>query len=289
MMPQRLSITDTLIATHLIARFGDDDLRAAILPSIASGKARIALALSEAEQGYDVTPCSTELSSNGSLSGRKILVAHGKDATAILVSARRPKGDTVIALVSRDDAALSLRAHESLDPSSLMTEVVFESVPVQAWLEGAGDQLFDLGATVAAGLQIGIAGNMLDRAVEYAKTRVQFGKPIGSFQAIKHRCADMAVSHDGGRSAAYYAFWAVAEGAPDRARAASIAKAFCGEAARSICNESIQVHGGMGFTWELGLHYYLRRAKLIEYRFGNVDYHRERALSEALGHLAVAL
>jgi alkylation response protein AidB-like acyl-CoA dehydrogenase len=123
---------------------------------------------------------------------------------------------------------------------------------------------------------------MLDAAVDYAKTRVQFGQAIGAFQAIKHRCADMAVAVEAGKSAAYYAFWAAAEDAPDRARAASMAKAYCGDVSRQVCNETIQVHGGMGFTWELGLHRFLRRSKVIEHAFGDAAWHNERILAATL-------
>jgi alkylation response protein AidB-like acyl-CoA dehydrogenase len=129
---------------------------------------------------------------------------------------------------------------------------------------------------------LGLADGALDLAVEYAKLRQQFGQPIGSFQAIKHRCADMAVAVDTSRSAAYYASWAMAEDSDDRAKAVSMAKSFCGDASRFVCNEGIQIHGGIGFTWELGLHFYLRRAKVLEYSYGDAAYHRERVLAETL-------
>ena len=97
----------------------------------------------------------------------------------------------------------------------------------------------------------------------------------------------MAVAIDVSRSAAYYAAWALAEEAPDRAKAVSMAKSFCGETARFVCNEGIQLHGGIGFTWELGLHFYLRRAKILEFSYGDAAFHRERALSETLTELGV--
>ena len=127
---------------------------------------------------------------------------------------------------------------------------------------------------------------MLDTAIEYAKTREQFGQAIGSFQTLKHRCADMAVSLDSARSATYYAVWAVSEGSADRARAASMAKAYAGDVARQVCNEAIQIHGGMGFTWDLALHRFLRRAKVIEHAFGSTAWHNERLLQETLAMLA---
>jgi alkylation response protein AidB-like acyl-CoA dehydrogenase len=131
----------------------------------------------------------------------------------------------------------------------------------------------------------GIAGKVFDKAVQYVKQRVQFGKPVGSFQAIKHRCADMAVAVEASRSAAYYAAWALANESPDHGKAISIAKSFCGDTARFVCNEGMQLHGGMGFTWALGLHLYLRRAKLLEYTYGDATHHRKRVLAAALAEL----
>jgi alkylation response protein AidB-like acyl-CoA dehydrogenase len=131
----------------------------------------------------------------------------------------------------------------------------------------------------------GVAGTVLDLAVDYAGQRSQFGKPIGSFQAIKHRCADMMVMLETSRTAGYYAAWALAHDAPDRAAAVSMAKAYCGEAARFICNEGLQIHGGIGFTWEFDLHLYLRRAKALEYAFGDASHHRERVLAAALAEI----
>ena len=143
-------------------------------------------------------------------------------------------------------------------------------------------RLLDAGAAASA-LQItGIAARMLDLAAEYAGQRVQFGRPIGAFQAIKHRCADMMVQVETSRTAAYYAAWALSSGPAEAAQAVSMAKAYCGDAARSVCNEAIQIHGGIGFAWELDLHLYLRRAKSLEYAYGDATAHRERVLTAAL-------
>ena len=98
----------------------------------------------------------------------------------------------------------------------------------------------------------------------------------------------MAVAVEAGRSAAYYAFWAVAEDAPDRARATSMAKAYCGDVARQACNDAIQIHGGMGFTWELGLHRFLRRSKVLEHAHGDIAFHNERVLAETLATIGIS-
>jgi alkylation response protein AidB-like acyl-CoA dehydrogenase len=116
----------------------------------------------------------------------------------------------------------------------------------------------------------------LDITVEYAKMRKQFGKPIGMFQAVQHQCADMYLETESSRSAAYYAAWALEENALDASIAVSIAKMYASDAARTVGNRGIQVHGGMGFTWENDVHLYYRRAKSSETAFGDSTFHRER-------------
>jgi alkylation response protein AidB-like acyl-CoA dehydrogenase len=120
------------------------------------------------------------------------------------------------------------------------------------------------------------SARVLDLSVEYAKERVQFGRPIGSFQAIKHRCADMLVDVEGMRSAVYHAAWALGAGDPDRSVAASTAKTWCSDASRRVMASGLQVHGGIGFTWEHPAHLYLKRAKADAIALGNADRHRAR-------------
>lgn len=282
------SVLSTLAVTDLLVRHGSEAQQRAYLPEIASGSCKIAIATLEADQGYDPIAVTTTIGADGFLSGAKILVADAADAQAILVSARHD-GKTVLVLVDRTAAGVTVRAHDDIDPTAGSCAISFERVTVDkdaiigtASPERAIARLLDTCATFTAGALIGISHRMLDAAVAYARTRVQFGQAIGAFQAIKHRCADMAVAVEAGRSVAYYAFWAVAEDAPDRARAASMAKAYCGEVSRHVCGETIQVHGGMGFTWELGLHRFLRRAKLLEHSFGDAAFHNERVLAETL-------
>jgi alkylation response protein AidB-like acyl-CoA dehydrogenase len=115
----------------------------------------------------------------------------------------------------------------------------------------------------------------MDMSVEYAKVREQFGQPIGSFQAIKHACAEMLVEVENAHAATYYAAWALDAKAPDAVLAVSVAKSYVGDAARKVCGSSIQVHGGIGFTWEYDLHLYFKRAKSLEPLYGDAAYHRE--------------
>ena len=122
---------------------------------------------------------------------------------------------------------------------------------------------------------LGAARRCLDLSVGYAKVREQFGQPIGSFQAIRHKCAEMLLEVENSHAAVYYAAWALDARADDHELAASVAKAYVGDAARRVCGEAIQVHGGIGFTWEYDLHIYFKRAKALEAQYGDGDYHRE--------------
>ena len=287
-------IVSTLVATDVIVRHGSEAQQRKLLPAIAAGTLKIAIAVLEAERGYDPLDVRTTFA-GASLDGEKILVGDADAADLFIVVVRRDDDTPALVMVRKDAPGVVVRPHNDLDPTSGNCAVTFHRVAIdkgavlgEAAPSRAVERLFDAAATVHAGLLIGIAAKMLAASVEYAQARVQFDQPIGAFQAIKHRCADMAVAVEAGRSVAYYAFWAVAEDAPDRARAASMAKAYCGDVARQVGNETIQVHGGMGFTWELGLHRYLRRAKLIEHSYGDAAWHNERILAATLTALATA-
>jgi len=280
-------IASTLIATDIVVRFGSPEQKQDLLPRIARGEIRISTAVLEAGKDYDPAAMET-VASREVISGSKILVPGAQEATHFLVLARADTGP-VLTIVARDTQGLSLQRHDDLDPSSGFCALTLDNVSLGndahiGWDIGREivSRFMDVAATIYAALEIGIAVKMLDAAVEYARTRVQFGQPIGAFQAIKHKCADIAVLVECGRSAAYYALWAIAEDDPDRTRASSMAKAYCGEAARDACNDSIQIHGGMGFTWELGLHRFLRRAKVLEHAFGTHRWHYERVMAETL-------
>ena len=136
--------------------------------------------------------------------------------------------------------------------------------------------VLDRAAVALAAEQVGGAQRCLDMAVAYAKQRVQFGRPIGSFQAIKHKCADVLLEVESARSAAYYAAWCAAERSDELPAVASLAKAYCSDAYCHAAAENIQIHGGIGFTWEHPAHLYYRRAKSSELLFGDPSHHRER-------------
>jgi alkylation response protein AidB-like acyl-CoA dehydrogenase len=137
-------------------------------------------------------------------------------------------------------------------------------------------RLYDRGATFAAADLLGGSARALDLAVAYAKDRVQFGRPIGSFQAVKHRCADMLVDVEGMRSSLYWAAWCISAGDPDASVAASTAKVWCSDASKRVMASALQVHGGIGFTWEHDLHFFMKRAQLEQLAFGDASFHRSR-------------
>ena len=164
-----------------------------------------------------------------------------------------------------------------MDRTRSLGRLVLDGEPAE-YLGGPADveDLLDRAATALSAEMLGAAARVLELSVEYAKDRVQFGRPIGSFQAVKHRCADMLVDVEGMRSAAYYAAWAVGAGDPDASAAASAAKVWCSDASRRVMASGLQVHGGIGFTWEHDLHLYVKRAQLDQISFGDARVHRDR-------------
>jgi alkylation response protein AidB-like acyl-CoA dehydrogenase len=182
-------------------------------------------------------------------------------------------GDELIACTVPDGAAEPAmdrtRVVGWFDPSRVADRVVLGGAD-------AVQRHLDLGATAYAAELLGASQRMLDESVAYAKDRVQFDKPIGSFQAVKHRLADMLVDVEGMRSAVYYAAWCLAAGHEDASVAASTAKTWCSDASKRVMGSALQVHGGIGFTWEHDTHLYLKRAQLDQLAFGDATYHRTR-------------
>jgi alkylation response protein AidB-like acyl-CoA dehydrogenase len=174
-----------------------------------------------------------------------------------------------------------------MDQTRKQSRIVFENAPARlVGVEGGAleglEATMQIAAAALAAEQVGGAQRVLDSSVEYAKNRVQFGRPIGSFQAIKHKCADMLLDVESAKSAAYYAAWAAQERNDELPIAASLAKSFCSEAYFHCAAENIQIHGGIGFTWEHPAHLYFKRAKSSELFLGDPAYHRE-LLAQRLG------
>ncbi|MFN8037362.1 MAG: acyl-CoA dehydrogenase family protein [Acidimicrobiia bacterium] len=242
----------------------------------------------------------------GLLDGSSIgCVAWSRDATAVRASAAGPdwtltgRADPApfapsadVAVVVADDgegpalfavdlAATGRPAREpAMDRTRELGWLVFDATPAERVGDhDAAQVLLDRGAVFTAAEMLGGAGRALDLAVQYAKDRVQFDKPIGSFQAIKHRCADMLVDVEGMRSTVYWAAWSIGAGTADASVAASTAKIWCSDASKRVMASALQVHGGIGFTWEHDLHFFLKRAQLDQLGFGDAAYHRQRLAS----------
>jgi alkylation response protein AidB-like acyl-CoA dehydrogenase len=176
-----------------------------------------------------------------------------------------------------DLTALDINAEPAMDRTREVGWIRLDQAPAER-LGGAdlAETLVDVGAIAYAAELLGIGAAALDLAVAYAKDREQFGRPIGSFQAVKHRCADMLVDVEGMRSVVYYAAWCLAADDRDRSVAASSAKTWCSDAARRVTASCLQVHGGIGFTWESDVHLFLKRAQLDAVSFGDAVFHRAR-------------
>jgi alkylation response protein AidB-like acyl-CoA dehydrogenase len=274
---------------------GDGDQRRRWLGPIAEGHARAALATAEPGLPHDAVALEARREGeNYRLDGVKRYVIDGASAEWLVVSARAPgsRGDDGVSLfaVSGDADGLARHALPTMDQTRRQAQLRFADVRVPAsdrlGEEGAGGaplrRALDLGAIALAAESVGGAQRCLDLSVAYAKQREQFGRPIGSFQAIKHKCADMMVKVETARSAAYYAACAAAETSIDLSVAASLAKAYCSEAYYHCAAETIQIFGGVGFTWEYDPHLYFKRARASESLLGTPAWHRER-VARAIG------
>ncbi|MCU1464327.1 MAG: acyl-CoA dehydrogenase [Actinomycetia bacterium] len=193
-----------------------------------------------------------------------------------------------IAIVLTDDGVYATELGDAASGNRPRREPAMDLTRELGWLHfdpatsrrlggpDARTRLLDRGATFTSADLLGSATRALDMSVEYAKDRVQFGRPIGSFQAVKHRCADMLVDVEGMRSTVYWAAWCIGAGDPDASVAASTAKIWCADASKRVMASALQVHGGIGFTWEHDLHFFLKRAQLDQLAFGDSSAHRER-------------
>jgi alkylation response protein AidB-like acyl-CoA dehydrogenase len=277
-------LSSIALAANAILIGGTEEQRVSLLPGIASGEVRAALAFAESTTAWEPDAVTTEAVADGSayrLRGSKTLVVDGHTAALIVVSARVP-GSTGISLftVDAEDApGLKRSALPTLDQTRKLAELDFDDTPARLLgRPGDGgpvlDRTLQLAAVFLAAEQVGGAAHCLDASVEYAKIRTQFGRPIGSFQAIKHRCADMLLGVESARSAAYFAISA-AVADTDLAMASSLAHAHCSEVFSRAASDMIQIHGGVGFTWEHEAHLYLKRAKASEALLGGIGYHRD--------------
>ena len=195
-----------------------------------------------------------------------------------------PSADVAVVIADDGVYAMEISERPSRQPAMDLTRelgwLAFD--PARARKIGDADariRLLDRGATFTSADLLGSASRALDLSVEHAKDRVQFGRPIGSFQAVKHRCADMLVDVEGMRSTVYWAAWCIGAADPEAHVAASTAKTWCSDASKRVMSSALQVHGGIGFTWEHDLHFFMKRAQLDQLTFGDASFHRARLTS----------
>jgi alkylation response protein AidB-like acyl-CoA dehydrogenase len=273
------------MATTLLLALDDEAARQDLLPRIAGGSCVTTVALAEEAGSWnpaDVAMTAARDNAGWLLSGEKFYVVDGHVADVILVVAGTPAGTSVFA-VDRGAAGLVTDLSSTMDKTRKLARLTFSDAPArligpEGGADGAVRAMLDRAAIALAAEQVGGAQRVLEIAVGYAKIREQFGRPIGSFQAIKHKCANMLLEIEAAKSAAYYAGWAAAEDDAELAVHASVAKAYCSDAYVHAAAENIQIHGGIGFTWEHPAHLYFKRAKSSALFLGSPSYHRERLL-----------
>jgi len=259
------------LAGSVLDVLGSPEQKKKYLGAICRGEARSTAAFLETGTSWD--PAGLQMSAaNGKLSGEKLFVTDAAAANFLIVVARNG-----VFLVDSKAPGLKITPMSGMDLTRKLYAVQFSNTPAEKLGELSGlSKALDVSTAALVAEMVGGMQRTLDITVEYAKTRKLFGKPIGMFQAVQHQCADMYLETESSRSAAYYAAWTLEENAPDAETAVSIAKVYASDAARNVGNRGIQIHGGMGFTWENDIHLYYRRAKASETMFGDATFHRER-------------
>ena len=278
-----------VMAATLVQAVGNDAACSELLPGIASGERVATVALAEDSGSWQLDDVTLTASNSGAdwvLDGHKSYVLDGAAADTLLVIARTPAGAAVFVVDGRAPG-LDRTPMATLDLTRKLARLEFSATPARLLAEGgeaaaAVASMLDLTSIALAAESVGGNAKVLEMAVEYAKVREQFGRPIGSFQAIKHKCAAMLVDVESSRSAAYYALWAAATGHEDVPVVAPLVKAHCVDTYLAGAGENVQIHGGIGFTWEHSAHLYLKRAKSSQALLGDSDLHRQ-LLAERIG------
>jgi len=260
---------DHALATLAIVLAGSDEQKARWLPSLARGSLRATIALGEGEGRWLADAWTLE---GDALTGDKLFVPHAEDADLIVVGRRGGR----LAVVLRDAPGLTIRRVPSTDAGRPLSTLSFAETPCIPLAEAAGDRLVDAGLVLLAADAYGGASRCLEMSVEYAKLREQFGRPIGGFQAMKHQLADMAVAVEPQIGLYWYAAHAFDADPAAAPLAAAMAKASLTEIYPRIARRAIEAHGGIGYTWEFGLHVWLKRALFDQAFLGMPQLHRAR-------------
>jgi alkylation response protein AidB-like acyl-CoA dehydrogenase len=280
-----------LLGSTAVLAGGSPAQKSAILPKVVEGNHILTLALAEKSGRYDAAGVTLAAKSKGSdfvLSGEKLFVPDAHVADQMVVAARTAQGSNpeegiTLFLVDAKAPGVTITQLKTVDMTRRQCHVALQDVAVaNAQVLGEVGKGWPILQRVLAQAMAGLCAEMvgtgqkaLDIAVAYAKERVQFGKPIGSFQAVKHKCVDMMVQVENARSLTYYAAWTVDENVPEAHQAVPMAKAYCSDMCKTVTSEAIQVHGGIGFTWEHDMHLFYRRGLASEAAFGSAPVHRE--------------
>jgi alkylation response protein AidB-like acyl-CoA dehydrogenase len=271
-------LLDVVLAAHLLAAAGGQGAPpapiAALLGEIAAGTRLVTIARDDAPFAGD--PAGTTWVEGTQVRGRKFFVPFAASADALI--AVTPDGPALV------QGPFETLATPTLDLAQRFAEVRFDHEATLLGPPALLEATDRLAAVGAAAMLLGVMTRALEMTLDYVQTREAFRKPIGAFQALQHRLADMLLRAESTRSAVYRAAWCLAAldpKDPEAPLAAATAKAFAGEAARHVCGEAIQMHGGIGFTWELDLHYWFKRAKTLEQHYGSTEVQLERALAAA--------
>ena len=284
-------ISTVLLVGMPILTFGTDEQKQEFLPKIANGEAVCTLAVLE-ESGdlwaEDIKVRAIRRGDEYILRGTKLFVTDAKAADYILVAARtqrteNPEEGITLFMADAKEWGVYCAMMQTMDETRKQYEVVFTNVPVSAKnivgeLHQGWPILKQIALWTSAALcaeMVGAGEMVLEMTVNYAKERVQFGVPIGSFQAIKHKCADMLMGLEYSRSLMEWAAEAIKENHPDASMAVSMAKSYCGDTSKKVTDEGIQIHGGIGFTWDHDMHLYFKRVRAADTAFGDSNYHRD--------------
>jgi alkylation response protein AidB-like acyl-CoA dehydrogenase len=264
----------TTCATLLLVAAGTGGQRERWLAPLATGESRGTVAVWDEHSGWAPDHSEVEPGSDGRLSCVKIAVPDAASADFLIVSG----ADGQHWLVARSAQGVSIEPEAAIDPTRKLFRVTLSGAPAER-LEVAPDAVaraYSTMVTLLAAENVGVGQRAMEMAVEYAKDRSQFDRPIGAYQAVSHRCAQMLLEVEGSRSLCYWAGWALAHEPETGPRAASMAKAYAGDAGFRVAASALQVHGGIGFTYEHDLHFFLKRAHANAHAFGDSRWHRDR-------------
>ena len=280
-------LASAVLGGAVLSRAHDSDLKRDWLRGVVTGEKVVTLAVSEESLMWTADRISTSATHDDGVtyrvSGTKIAVAAGGQANAFLVVARDARtGALLVLLVDAQSEGVDVTERPALDLTRRLATVRFDQAPAHALtFDSSSEELifgevFDLACSALAAEQVGAASGVLELTIDYARRRIQFGREIGSFQAVRHRLADLYSAVQVATSATRHAVRAVESGAPDRAIAAATARSVASDVFKDVAEAAVQLHGGIGFTWEHPCHLYLKRAKASELLLGAPSAHRRR-------------